>query len=131
MLKGKTKPIIKFKILVSSDLVVYTICNYSGCQAHSFPLKAGFSLTALQAASSSGGVAFFILLDIVGEPMNSSSYAQCATPQYLKTVQFNQLTLNREPLNFEPVTVICYIAACKAAASLPATEILVAASLFL
>ncbi len=63
--------------------------------------------------------------------MNGSSYAQCATPQYLKTVQFNQLTLNREPLNFEPVTVICYIAACKAAASFPATETLVAASLFL
>jgi len=62
--------------------------NHSGCQVHSFSLKAGFSLTALQAASSSGGVAFFILLDIVDEPMNVSSYKQCATPQYIKTVQF-------------------------------------------
>jgi len=68
-----------------------------------FPLKAGFSLTASQAASSSGGVAFFILLDIVDEPMNGSSYAQCATPRYLKTVQ---LTLNRELWNFEPVTFV-------------------------
>ncbi len=59
----------------------------SGCQVHSFPLKAGFRLTALQAASSSGGVAFFILLDIVDEPMNGSSYAQYANPRYLKTVQ--------------------------------------------
>jgi len=50
------------------------------------PLKAGFSLTASQAASSRGGVAFFILLDIVDEPMNGSSYAQCAIPRYLKTV---------------------------------------------
>jgi len=77
-------------------------CNYSGRQLHSFPLKAGFSLTALQAASSSGGVAFFILLDIVDEPMNGSSYAQCATPpclpwghrqEYLKTVQFSSVNL--------------------------------------
>jgi len=69
-------------------------------QVHSFPLKAGlkagFSLTASQAASSSGGVAFFILLDIGNEPMNGGSYAQCATPQYLKTVQFS--SVNREPL---------------------------------
>ena len=80
------------------------IFNYSGCQVHSFPLKAGlkagFSLTASQAASSSGRVAFFILLDIVDESMNGSSYAQYATPQYLKTVQF--LSVNLEPLNFEP-----------------------------
>ena len=53
-----------------------------------------FSLTASQAASSSGGVAFFILLDIVDEPMNGSSYAQCATPQYLKTVQFSSVNLD-------------------------------------
>jgi hypothetical protein len=75
--------------------------SYSGCQVHSsappltaeaaslieketlryegFPLKAGFSLTASQAASSSGGVAFFILLDIVDKPMNGSSYAQYTT----------------------------------------------------
>jgi hypothetical protein len=73
------------------------IINYSGCQIHSFPpkagLKAGFRLTASQAASSSGGVAFFILFDIVDEPMNGSSYAQCATPQYLKTVQFSSVNL--------------------------------------
>ncbi len=49
-----------------------------------------------------GRFALFIFLDIVDEPMNGSSYAQCATPQYLKTVQFSSLTLNREPLNFEP-----------------------------
>jgi len=71
----------------------------SGCQVHSSALKAGlkagFSLTALQAASSSGGVAFFILLHIVDEPMNGSSYVQCATPQYLKTVQF--ASFNLEP----------------------------------
>jgi len=83
------------------------IINYSGCQIHSFPpkagLKAGFRLTAShrkrylrQAVSSSGGVAFFILLDIVDESMNDSSYAQCATPQYLKTVQFS--SVNLEPL---------------------------------
>jgi len=76
---------------------VYTICNYSGFQAHSFPLKAGlkagFSLTASQAASSSGGVAFLMFLDIVDEPLNDSSYAQCATPQYLKTVQFSSVNL--------------------------------------
>ena len=58
-----------------------------------FPLKGGFSLTASQAASSSGGVTFFILLDIVDEPMNGSSYVQCATPQYLKTVQFSSVNL--------------------------------------
>ena len=73
------------------------MCNYSGCQVHSFQpkagLKAGFSVTAPQAASSSGGVAFFILLDIVDEPMNGSSYAQCATPQYLKTGQFSSVSL--------------------------------------
>jgi hypothetical protein len=73
-------------------------------QVHSFPLKAGLKagirLTAShrkrylrQAASSSGGVAFFILLDIVGEPMNGSSYAQCATLRYLKTVQFSSVNL--------------------------------------
>jgi hypothetical protein len=39
------------------------------------------------------GVAFFILLDIVDEPMNGSSYTQCATPQYLKTVQFSSVNL--------------------------------------
>jgi hypothetical protein len=55
-----------------------------------------FRLTASQAASSSGGVAFFIFFDIVDEPMNGSSYAQCATPQYLKTVQFS--SVNLEPL---------------------------------
>jgi hypothetical protein len=65
-------------------------------QVQGFPLKAGFRLTASQAASSSGGVAFCILLDIVNEPMNGSSYAQCATPQYLKTVQFS--SVNLEPL---------------------------------
>jgi len=58
-----------------------------------FPLKERFSLTASQAASSSGGVAFFILLDIVDESMSGSSYAQCATPQYLKTVQFSSVNL--------------------------------------
>jgi len=65
----------------------------SGCQVHSFSLKVGFSLTALQAASSSGGIAFFILLDIVDEPINGSNYGQCATPQYLKTVQFSSFNL--------------------------------------
>jgi hypothetical protein len=59
-----------------------------------FPLKAGFRLTASQAASSSGRVAFFILLDIVDEPMNGSSYAQCSTPRYLKTVQFSSVNLD-------------------------------------
>jgi hypothetical protein len=39
------------------------------------------------------GVAFFILLDTVDEPMNGSSYAQCATPRYLKTVQFSSVNL--------------------------------------
>ena len=73
--------------LVTIQVVTFTV--------QGFPLKAGFSLTALQAASSSGGVAFFILLDIVDEPMNGSSYAQCATPRYLKTVQF--ASVNLEP----------------------------------
>jgi len=59
----------------------------------SFPLKAEFRLTASQAASSSGGVAFFMLLDIVDEPMNGISYAQSATPRYLKTVQFSSVNL--------------------------------------
>jgi len=36
-----------------------------------------------------------MLLDIVDEPINSNSYAQCATPRYLKTVQFS--SVNREP----------------------------------
>jgi hypothetical protein len=40
-----------------------------------------------------GGVAFFILLDIVDEPMNGGSYAQCTTLQYLKTVQFSSVNL--------------------------------------
>jgi len=39
------------------------------------------------------GVAFFILLDIVDEPMNGSSYTQCAIPQYLKPVQFSSVNL--------------------------------------
>ena len=43
-----------------------------------------------------GRFALFILLDIVDEPMNGSSYAQCATPRYLKTVQFS--SVNLEPL---------------------------------
>ena len=47
-----------------------------------------------------GRVAFFILLDIVDEPMNGSSYAQCATLNISKPCSFNQLTLNREPWNF-------------------------------
>jgi hypothetical protein len=34
-----------------------------------------------------------ILLDIVDEHMNDSSYAQCATHQYLKTVQFSSVNL--------------------------------------
>jgi len=33
------------------------------------------------------------LLDIVDKPMNGSSYAQCAIPQYLKTVQFSSVNL--------------------------------------
>jgi hypothetical protein len=88
-----------------SKTISYLSFSVTGCQVHSFLLKAGFSLTAPQAASSSGGVALFILLDIVDEPMNGSSYAQCATPpclpcrhrqEYLKTVQF--LSVNLEPL---------------------------------
>jgi hypothetical protein len=47
--------------------------------------------------------AFFILLDIVDEPMNGSSYAQCATPpclpwrqrqEYFKTVQYSSVNLD-------------------------------------
>jgi hypothetical protein len=37
-----------------------------------------------------------MFFEIGDEPMNGSSYAQCATPQYLKPVQF--LSVNREPL---------------------------------
>ena len=51
--------------------------------------------TRVQGCFACGGVAFFILLDIIDEPMNGSSYAQYATPQYLKTVQFS--SVNREP----------------------------------
>jgi hypothetical protein len=40
-----------------------------------------------------GGVEFFILLDIVDEPMNGSSYAQFATPQNPITVQFSSVNL--------------------------------------
>ena len=40
-----------------------------------------------------GGVVFFIFLDVVDETMNGSSYAQCATPQYFKTVQFSSVNL--------------------------------------
>jgi len=47
----------------------------------------------VQGCLACGGVAFFILLDIVDEPMNGSSYAQCATPQYIKTVQFSSVNL--------------------------------------
>jgi hypothetical protein len=36
--------------------------------------------------------------------MNGSSYAQCATPQYLKPVQFS--SVNREHLNREPELLI-------------------------
>ena len=49
--------------------------------------------TRVQGFLVCSGVAFFILLDIVDEPMNGSSYAQCATPQYLKTVQFSSVNL--------------------------------------
>ncbi len=47
-----------------------------------------------------GRFALFIFLEIGGEPMNGSSYAQFTTPQYLKPVQF--LSVNLEPWNFEP-----------------------------
>jgi hypothetical protein len=47
----------------------------------------------VQGCFAYGGVAFFILLEIVDEPMNSSSYAQYATPQYLKTIQFSSVNL--------------------------------------
>ena len=80
-------------IIVAAFYSRPTTLFYSGCQVNSFPLKAGlkagFRLTASQAASSSGRVAFFILLDIVDGPMNGSSYLQCATPRYLKTVQLS------------------------------------------
>jgi len=33
------------------------------------------------------------LIDIVDESMNGSSYAQCATPQNLKTGQFTSVNL--------------------------------------
>ena len=42
-----------------------------------------------------GKVAFFILLDIVDEPMNGRSFPKFAPPRYLKTVQF--LSVNLEP----------------------------------
>jgi hypothetical protein len=32
--------------------------------------------------------------------MNGSSYAQCATPQYLKTVQFSSASVHPETTNF-------------------------------
>jgi hypothetical protein len=47
---------------------------------------------------------------MVDEPMNGCSYAQCATPPVCrggtgrnisKPCSFHQLTLNREPLNFD------------------------------
>jgi hypothetical protein len=79
--------------LCRACIIVFVTIQVVRFTVQGFPLKAGFSLTALQAASSSGGVAFFILLDIVDEPMNGSSYAQCATPQYLKTVQFSSVNL--------------------------------------
>jgi len=49
-----------------------------------FPLKAGFS-------PRRGRI--FHIASIVDEPMNGNSYAQCATPQYLKTVQFSSVNL--------------------------------------
>jgi len=61
-----------------------------------FVLRLSGSQFRVQGCLACGGVAFFILLDIVDEPMNGSSYAQCATPQYLKTVQFS--SVNLEPL---------------------------------
>ena len=47
-----------------------------------------------------GRFALFIFLEIGDESTNISSYAQCATSRYLKTVHFS--SVNREPLNFEP-----------------------------
>jgi hypothetical protein len=41
-------------------------------------------------------------MNLVDEPMNGSSYAQFATLNISKPCSFHQLTLNREPLNFEP-----------------------------
>ncbi len=38
-------------------------------------------------------VTLFILLEIVDEPMNGSSYAQYATPEYLKTIQLSSVNL--------------------------------------
>jgi hypothetical protein len=58
-----------------------------GFRVHSFPLKEGFTF---------GEVSFFLLFDIVDEPMNSSHYAQWATTRCPKTVQFS--SVNREPL---------------------------------
>ena len=48
-----------------------------------------------------GKVAFFILLEIVDEPMNGR--ARNVLPLDIsKPCSFHRLTLNREPLNFEP-----------------------------
>ena len=40
-----------------------------------------------------GRFALFIFLEIGDESTNSSSYAESATPQYLKTVQFSSVNL--------------------------------------
>jgi len=55
-------------VKIFSKTISYLPISVTCCQVHGFPLKAGVSLTALQAASSSGGDVFFILLGIVDLP---------------------------------------------------------------
>ena len=68
--------------------------TYQGCQVHSsLPAVEPMSQEVGFRVFACAGVALLILLEIVDEPMNGSSYAQCATPQYLKTVQFLSVNL--------------------------------------
>ena len=82
-------------------------CNYSGFQVHSSgsaPLLAAKAASFLTKVTLScefkyegcfacGRVAFFILLEIVDEPMNGRSCSKCAAPRYLRTVQFSSVNL--------------------------------------
>ena len=81
----------------AGKLILIYIVLYSLCHGYCFTdAKKLRKRSQVQGCFACGGVAFFILLDIVDEPMNGSSYAQCATPRYLKTVQFS--SVNLEPL---------------------------------
>ena len=68
-------------------------CDLSSQNKNLFSKRSQVQSSEVQGCLACGWVTFFILLDIVDEPMNGSSYAQCVTPLYLKNMQFSSVNL--------------------------------------